>query len=160
MKSFLFGSLLAASLFAACNVPIGAALRPYRYVSAEPNRAEIVGVWTPDPATVEDLRGRGGYDASVPVRLTLREDGTFELANMPDWWDNGFGKSYKGFSSASGRWELTNGSGGWGVSLKYSGASRSAGLVEHKFRDSPRYYMEFILGDPDSGDAMIFARKE
>ena len=122
--------------------------------------AEIVGTWTPDKATIDDLSARGGYDVSLPIQLTLRGDGTFEMANMPDWWDNGFGKSYKGFYSASGRWELTNGVGHWAVSLKYSGASRPVSLVEHKFRDKPRYYMEFVLGDPDSGDEMIFARKE
>jgi hypothetical protein len=158
-KTLLLSSALAACLGASCNVPVGGALRPYRYVSAEPARADIVGTWAPDQATVDDMRERGGYDVSAPTRLILRDDGSLEVVNMPDWFDNGFGISHGGISSASGHWRLVNASGHWLVGLSYSGAYRPVDLVEHRFKSEPRYYIEIIVGDPDSGDEMIFVRK-
>ena len=159
-KSLLLGLTLAVSLLTSCNVPIGRAFRRYQPLSEEPDRAEIVGTWVPDPATVEDMGGRGGYDVTVPTSLILRVDGTFEMVNMPDWWNSGVGRSYKGFSSTSGRWDLRHDRGHWSVGLTYFGGTGSVNLVEHRFRDKPRYYIEFILGDPDSGEAMIFVPKE
>jgi hypothetical protein len=156
----LLSVALVACFGVSCNIPVGDALRPYKYVSAEPARAEIVGTWTPDQATVDDMRARGGYDVSAPTQLVLRDDGSLEVANMPDWWDNGFGISHKGLSSGPGRWRLTNASGRWEVGLSYGGTYRPVGLVEHRFRSKPRYYIEIIVGDPDSGDEMIFVKKE
>jgi hypothetical protein len=159
VKSILILAL-AASFFASCNVPVGEAFRPYRNISAEPDRPKIVGTWVPDEATLEDLRGRGGYDVSVPIQLILRDDGDLEMVNMPDWWVNESGKSYKGLSSTSGRWRLAGGPNHWAVGLSCFGKYIPVNLVEHKFRSKPRYYIQFFLGDPDSGEEMIFVRKE
>lgn len=159
-KLFLFGVALAACLCASCNVPLGDALRPYKHVSAEPGRAEIVGTWTPDRATVDDMLKRGGYDLPSHTELILRDDGTYMMLNMPDWLNDGFGESHRGSFSESGRWKLEGAGGHWTIDLISSGAHRAVNLLEHRLRNTPRYYVEFILGDPDSGEQMMFVRKE
>ena len=157
--SFLILALVAPS-FAACHANIGELFRPYQYVSKEPNRKDIVGVWIPDKETIDDMRERGGYNVSIPTQIILRDDGSFEMLKMPDWWNNVQGKSYKGFFDLSGRWELSNGLGYWHIGLRYFGTYRPINLVEHKTKDSPRYYIEIIVGDADEGHEMIFVRKE
>jgi hypothetical protein len=159
-KLLLFGMALAACLCASCNVPLGDALSPYKYVSAEIVRAELVGNWTPDRATFDDMLERGGYDLPTYTELILRGDGTFMMLNMPDWVNDGFGESHRGTFSESGRWELEKDSGHWTINLTYSGTHRPVNLLEHRLRNTPRFYVEFILGDPDSGDRMIFVKKE
>ncbi|HEX6623316.1 MAG TPA: hypothetical protein VF064_06355, partial [Pyrinomonadaceae bacterium] len=100
------------------------------------------------------------YDVSRLTRITLSDDGSFEIVDMPDWWNNGFGKSYRGFASFSGRWALSNIGGHWRIGLSFFGTRRFLNLVEHKMGGSPPYCVEIIVGDPDSGDEMIFVRKE
>ena len=153
--------LVLSGLFSsACNVPLGKLLSSYGCVSAQPNKNEIVGVWVPNAETVEDIRIRGKYNPTVSTKLILRADGSFEMENMPDWWKNGFGESYGGFESNSGTWKLSDGGGTcWQIDLRFPNLGRSVGLLEHRFGGKPRYVIEVILGDPDSGEEMIFVRQ-
>ena len=105
------------------------------------------------------MRERGGYNVSVSTQIILHDDGSFEMLHMPDWWNNVQGKSYKGFFDLSGHWELSKGSGYWGIGLRYSGTYRTFNLVEHRTKDNPPYYIEIIIGDADEGHEMIFVRK-
>ena len=106
------------------------------------------------------MRERGGYDVSKLTRITLSDDGSFEIVNMPDWWNNGFGDSQRGFSSFSGRWALSNNAGYWRIGLSFFNTRRFINLVGHKLGGSPPYYLEVLVGDPDSGDKMVFVRRE
>lgn len=145
---------------AACHVPVGEFFNSYGCVSTEPNKDELVGVWIPDEATLEDIRTRGKYNPTVSTKLMLRADGSFEMENMPDWWKNGFGESSGGFESNSGAWKLSGAGGAcWRIDLKVSNVGTSVGLLEHRFGGQPRYVIAIILGDPDSGEKMIFVKQ-
>ena len=153
--------LVLSGLFsAACNIPLGNLLSSYGCVSAQPNKEDIVGVWMPNEATVEDIRTRGRYNPTVTTKLDFRSDGSFGMQNMPDWWKNGFGESYGSFESNSGTWKLSNVSGTcWQIDLTFPNLGTGVGLLEHRFSGRPRYVIEVILGDPDSGEEMIFVRR-
>lgn len=161
-KLLLFATALAACLCASCNVPLGDALSPYRYAEAEVVKAELVGSWTPDRATFDDMLERGGYDLPTYSELILRRDGGFMLLNMPDWVDDASGTSHGHTSSESGSWELKKERGRWTINLTYSGSGtqRAANLLEQGFKDSHHFYVEFILGGPDSGHRMILVKNE
>jgi hypothetical protein len=122
----------------------------------EPKKTDLIGTWVPDNSSMRAMEARGGYDTSVQPKLTLKPDGYFELVNMPDWWNNGFGKSQKGFQDYSGTWGISKygNTTFWNVDLKSSSQTRSANLIGQ----NPPYRIEFIIGDPDSSESMIFER--
>src|SRR5258706_1419192 len=114
----------------------------------EPKKSDLLGIWVADNSSLREMESKGGYDISVQPKLILKPDGNFDLVNMPDWWDNGFGKSRKGFQDSSGSWGLSTygDTGPWQVDLKSSSGTRSASLIGQ----SLPYRIEFIIGDPDS----------
>ncbi len=126
------------------------------YTRQEPKKADLVGIWVPDQSSLEARRRKGGYDASIQTNLVLKADGTFELANMPDWWSDKFGESHKGFESYSGNWTVFKPDGKvWAVSFKSSFGTRFANLIGQ----SPPYRIDFIIGDADENQSMIFMRR-
>src|SRR5882724_5249406 len=75
------------------------------YTRAEPAKASLIGAWFPDEPSLQAMWTKGGYDKSIETKLILRENGTFDLINMPDWWP-GFGKSHQAFNNYSGNWTV------------------------------------------------------
>lgn len=154
--NLLRGAILSCALVLsslACRVPT---LDQLNYTRKEPKKSDLLGTWVPDKASLREMESRGGYDISVQPNLILKADGNFDLGNMPDWWDNGFGRSNKSFQDYSGSWTLSTygNTGVWHIDLKSSLRTRSANLIGQ----SPPYRIEFIIGDPDSNTSMIFEK--
>lgn len=124
--------------------------------AAEPNRSNLIGTWMPNHTTLKDMRERGGYDTSVSTKLVLMENGGLEIVNMPDWWEEPFGTSRKGMASYSGSWAIYSDQPCWSIAVKYSNVATYLNLIGNK----PPYQIEVILGDPDSGNEMIFVKQE
>lgn len=101
----------------------------------------------------------GGYDASIQTKLLLKADGTFELVNMPDWWTNDYGDSRKGFENFAGTWKVTQFSKVWAVELRPSSGTRSGTRSLNLIGQSPPYRIDFIIGDADENNSMIFLRQ-
>src|ERR1700730_2014747 len=79
----------------------------HTYTRSRPDQKDLVGTWLPDAKTIDDMRTKGGYDVlNGKTRILLREDGTFEAFDMPDWWHDGFGKSARGLEHRVGTWQL------------------------------------------------------
>lgn len=137
----------------ACRVPT---LDQLNYTRNEPKKSDLLGTWVPNQSSLREMESSGGYDTSVQPKLILKADGTFELVNMPDWWDNGFGRSNKSFQDYSGSWGLSTygNTGRWDIDLKSLSRMRSVNLIGQ----SPPYRIEFIIGDPDSSVSMIFEK--
>ena len=130
-------------------------LTPSQPVSEE----DIVGTWTLDAESLERMKEEGGYRISTHT-LTFRDDGTFELANMPDWF--GFaGTPTGGFWSGSGTWGMEEYSGKWRISVSYATAQYEggSGTVLHVGGREPPYYIWTYAGDPDAGRVMVFERQ-
>lgn len=150
--------IMAASFFLACRGNLGSP----GYTTVEPKKSDLVGTWIPDQATLEDMKKRGGYDTSLPTRLVLKSDGSLEIANMPDWWEIPFGTSRRAMASHSGSWSIYHDYPDypdqpccWTIAVKYSNRARFLKLLGNK----PPHKIEIILGDPDSGNEMIFIKQ-
>ena len=144
---------LLLSLWLACRVP---SLDQLDHTRKEPNKIDLLGTWVLGKSSLRSMQSEGGYDASIQPKLILKADDTFELVNMPDWWDNGSGKSHKAFQDYSGAWELSKygNTDFWNVYLRVSSKTRSANLLGQ----NPPYRIEFVIGDPDSNVSMIFEK--
>jgi len=125
----------------------------------KPVRSDLVGTWVPTSDSLSDLQKRGGYIISKH-ELTLREDGSFSLLNMPDWWLNDFGESRHGFDSGSGTWSLTQ-NGNWQVYLTFKKLRSwtAFGAPLNLRRQKSPYLIHIYVGDPDDWHAMLFERR-
>ena len=125
-----------------------------------PEESDLVGTWTFSAATLADMRTNGGYEITTHS-LNLRNDGTFEIVNIPDWWLN-FGHSSHGFYSGSGTWSVVKDfQGHWVVEVRFTSLPgyESGLLTSLRIGQSKAsYYIYDFIGDPDSGHVMVFER--
>lgn len=132
--------------------------KEFNFTRSKPIVEDIVGIWKPTPTTLSYIRQEGGYP-EVNHELNFRADGTFSMLNMPDWWQNSFGRSWKSFHSENGTWKLKKDNMIWDIwviELKLSSGIDSVNLYG---QESP--YLIFIrVGDPNDGKAMFFERSE
>ena len=129
---------------------------PLQRVSEE----DIVGTWTLDSASLQRMEEEGGYEISTHT-LTFRDDGTFELVNMPDWCGFG-GTPTGGFYSSSGTWEIKEYSGRWEVFVHFASLPHYEDGLYTQFNiggEEPPYYIWMYAGDPDAGMVMVFERQ-
>lgn len=130
--------------------------RYYNLTRTKPEQHDLVGVWVPDKATREYVRGKGGYDTSLETKLILEGSGVLKIVNMPDWWNDGFGMSHGKVQSEQGTWRLYQSSGSetWEVSMALPSGTKFMNVLGQK----PPYSMFLYVGDPDSGEMMTFTR--
>ena len=124
------------------------------FTRSKPTIENIVGTWVPTPKTLTYIRQKGKYP-EVKHELIIREDGTFVMRYMPDWWSDGFGESKKGFESGDGVWRLRKDNNIWDIwliELEFPSGVRSV----HLYRQKPPYLIFIRIGDPNSGEAMFF----
>ena len=121
----------------------------------KPDVNDLSGVWIPDKATLEDMAERGGYDTTRQTKLILHADGKLELVNMPDWLEKSDGESRHGLHSYTGSWEVTKSEKDWLLAISYS----KKGTFFSIYGNKPPYKTGTYLGDPDSGNMMIFVKQ-
>jgi len=124
------------------------------------SKEDIVGTWVLDSASLQLMEEAGGYEISTHT-LTFRDDGTFELVNMPDWSGPGHTEA-GGFYSSSGTWEVTDRSGEWEVFVHFVWAPDFPDGVYTQFNiggEEPPYYIWMWAGDPDAGMVMVFEKE-
>jgi hypothetical protein len=143
---------LACAFLSACYNPREIS-EELQFTHQRPLKANLIGEWVPTPETVRDMQDNGGYVISKH-ELTLNADGTFSIINMPDWWKTPFGESLKGFESTSGKWEISQDTGGdWVVDLLVGTAIINS---PHLRNQSSPYLIHIGVGDPDNGHFMLF----
>lgn len=139
----LIGVMLLASVSLSCNVW----LRRPPFTTVEPNKADFVGTWIPDASTLKEMHRKGGYASSAKTSLVLRNDATFDLSNMPDWWSAGSSESHGRFNQYSGNWSISRMySHFWHLNLVSTWEARDVDL----FGQNPPYRIAFRIGDPDN----------
>lgn len=155
---FALGKLVIICILTALVTSCGDVARHYNLTRAKPEASGIIGAWVPDKATRERMRSEGHYDTTLETKLILEDSGEVEVVNMPDWWDNGFGKSSGNMHSEQGRWRLyqSSGSEAWGIRLTLPSGTKFINLLGQK----PPYSMFLYIGDPDSGEVMTFTRSD
>ncbi len=125
-----------------------------------PAEEDLVGVWTLNSSSLKRMQDELGYEVSV-YRLTLRQDGTFELVNMPKWrppLDESTGTFYSG----SGTWKISNLGDHWHIALRFSsldGYEQGMNTSFYLAGPEPPYLIYNYFGDPDEYNYIEFERK-
>lgn len=151
--------------WAACLVPAAAILMlsflsgcggdPYAgyYAKTKPNQQQFVGEWTLKA-------GSPGSSQSKPTKLTLRADGSFAAVNYPA----------QALGSLGGGASLIDGEGTWGIGphqsfwvigvhwVKLGTNQVDYGDMLPILNDTPPHVLHHIIGDPDSGHALVFEK--
>jgi hypothetical protein len=129
-----------------------------RYPINEPAAADLAGLYRPTDATRSFIAKDGQYPAK-DISIVLEPKGTVQLRNIPDWWQNGFGKSNGGFDSWTGTWSTWKrpSRDWWELSLVLSDPGGFGTSVELIGQQAP-YRIALVVGDPDSGREMQFER--
>ena len=126
------------------------------FTRKKPALEDIVGVWTPTPATLKEIRTRGRYRETTH-ELVFRSDGTFSMKDMPDWWRGGFGRSSGQFDSGEGKWDLQPAENVWQIwTIRLTFAAKITSV--NLYRQKAPYLIFVRVGDPNEGYAMFFER--
>lgn len=147
---------VAATLLAGCQGD------PYypSYTKREPDPKDVVGTYVPDERTAGIVRSRKGLELPS-TQIVIRPDGTYNIDNVPEW-NNAMSASSVGpLVTRSGRWHLEQRQNTfWVVSILYRNGSTDTydgiSLREQK----PPYLLHFTLGDPDSGESLVFTKQQ
>jgi hypothetical protein len=159
MRSFL---ILAVVILAGCQYD------PYTsvYTTTQPKTNDVVGVYVPDTNTVALISKEGHYGSALPS-ITLLDDGTIIITNIPDWWRN-FGERHGGFDSGRGTWSIQKHQDWWALSVGFRDTTQFASLANQPgglgtemmlVGEKPPYKIHLTVGDPDAGKGMEFERK-
>ncbi|MCY2965294.1 MAG: hypothetical protein NT069_16955 [Planctomycetota bacterium] len=130
------------------------------YSTAEPKTEDVVGTYVLDEF---DLPSNAGI-ARPEVVVELRADGTFIATNIPSSSMDEPGKDFfNSLVSGTGNWEkvvvgtLDPGNRDmWGVSFRTPDQQFDSA---HFTGSNPPHGLIFVLGDPDSGYAVVLKRK-
>ena len=126
----------------------------------KPSATQFIGTWRMPHTLVEYLEFKGF--AVGPHRLTLNEDGTFNMLSIPDLWGAPWDPS-RPATSGCGTWEVVRvlwGSRAWVVQLHFNEVSPEAGNNEAEFYISggqPPFDLYIPKGE--MGDALILERE-
>ena len=130
--------------------------RELNFTRHKPRVEDLIGTWSLDKESMEDIRERGKYLKANPL-ITLRIDGTFSIRDMPDWWSSEFGKSSGNVESFDGLWNIEQTKEIWNVWSIDLQAPQYRNSI-HLYRQKPPYALFIVIGDPNDANAMIFER--
>jgi hypothetical protein len=145
------------ALAVGCTFLMGCQYDPYalRYATASPAKSDIVGTWTGE-FNWQGKQERLDKAYPGPFRIELADDGSFVGTNARS--------TMKGLSSGKGTWRLWRCyEGWWYVELSYlelDGRPSGDGDLLHILDNKPPHKLYSIWDDPDSGNGIIFRRKE
>ncbi len=128
---------------------------PYagKFAKAQPTAQSFVGDWTLKA-------GSRGSNPSKPTKLTLRADGSFTAVNYPGAAVGSFGTAGS-FLDGDGTWSVQQHQTFWVIGInwqKLGGNQLDYGEMLHILNDAPPHVLRHIIGDPDSGEALVFEK--
>jgi hypothetical protein len=147
---------------------MGCQYDPYTsvYTSQKPKPKDLIGIYHPDPNSMTVIAKEGHYPPVVPT-ITLLNDSTIVITNIPDWWLTSFGNPQGGFDSGKGTWEIQKHQNWWAVLVSFPDTTQFAsrknapgGLTTEMMLvgNNPPHKLHLTVGDPDGGRAMQFQR--
>jgi hypothetical protein len=154
-QSFLAITLVVLSLATGC-MNNGIEWSELSFTRHRPADQDIAGDWTPTDKSLHKILKMNGCSPPVP-EILLRTDGTFSVTNMPQSSYDESGRPRVQFVSGYGKWTITEDK---DVVTVY--------MLELAFPDTRRhihiakqrapYRLHITLGDPDSGNYLLFER--
>jgi hypothetical protein len=130
----------------------------------KPTTSDLVGTYLLSKPSEAFLFKRKGYKVIPVSEIRLGADYSISIVNLPDCATNGFGKSFGAFLSGEGRFEVEKALPGWGLTLRIEKSDSLRGgvyagpWVGIRGRSAP-YRLEVTIGDPDSGETILYERK-
>lgn len=161
MKNLSLKLLIIFSMFsAACFLPRENFVS-HGCITDEPNKSEIVGTYIADETALKRMESRGYYNPAVIPKLIFHEDGRLDVVNMPDWWSSSFGDSNRSIEPlSSGSWQFFSYQNGCvEVLFNLPQSNPTMDLLKSRFNQNPKYIMTRYIGDPDSGNRIIFVKE-
>lgn len=159
-RSFL---LLAALLLTACSRDAN----PSNYTVGQPKITELMGTYLPTDRTTELLKATGKY-TSANSSITLGEDGTITIVNVPDWWLTSFGEAKGNFDNGKGTWTLDKNKNWWLIvasfptaTAQFSTSVPRSGHVTAMLSlvgQKPPYTLQMSIVDPNADVAMQYQK--
>ncbi len=122
------------------------------FTSSEAKQSDLAGTYIPTESTWEFIKNEGGYTV-IDISVTLAPDGSLTMTNIPDWWgSNPSGQPNGQVQGCQGEWDIGQVQDWWELKIISCIVHTSIPIVGEK----PPYQLWFYIGDPDSGDIMIF----
>lgn len=131
-------------------------------ITEKPLSKDLLGTWLIDIYSYDLLRKKG-YEYKK-VELSIRNDGSFEAKNLPDFINVFSKKNTKEYTTSKGTWEIAKDFDGenWVLQLKFE----KSDFYKEDFSTEFDLYLEedklilwFFVGDPDSGERLLFKKE-
>lgn len=126
---------------------------PYagKYAKTKPNQQSFVGGWLLKKNPV-------GGTPTKPPTVTFAADGAFKATEYPGKALDEFSRG-KSFVDGNGTWAIEQHQSFWVLRIHWQvidGVQQGYGDMLHILNDRPPYVLHHIIGDPDSGEALVF----
>jgi hypothetical protein len=141
---------------------------PQDYTTAQPNFDEMVGAYVPTTATLDLLKATGKYERSDST-ITLKDDGTVEITDVPDWWLTSYTEAKGKFDNGKGKWGMDRNKGWWMVVMSFTTQNNSFSSPVPKqgnvtamlsiIGQKAPYRLQLSIADPNAEIAMEFEKK-
>ncbi|WP_298544496.1 hypothetical protein [uncultured Aquimarina sp.] len=131
-------------------------------LNQKPSSKDMVGLWEVDSYSYDLIRKRGYRNQKVV--LEIKNDGTFEAKNLPDF-INVSQKSYQKRIHTTGSWEIGKDFKGkkWVLYMSF----KKSELYKNGMSTSYDLYIQndklviwYFIGDPDTGERFLFTKKQ
>jgi len=130
-------------------------------LTEKPTQIDMTGIWEVDKFSY-DLIQEKGYERKK-VELKLKENGTFEITNLPNF-INVFDQTTEKYVNTNGTWKIGKDFKGekWVLNMSFD----KSNLYEKGMSTSYDLYIQEdgiiiwnFIGDPDSGERFLYKKK-
>jgi hypothetical protein len=131
--------------------PVSSNLKKF---TEKPEENELVGDWEVDEFSYEFIRDNYNSNPKEMI-FKINDDNTYHFKNVYDFENPKDSVSF----NVSGQWEIKDyNSQGWNLDLDFS---RNFGLANNwfLFKEDGEIIIISFIGDPDSGDRLLFHNK-
>jgi hypothetical protein len=144
-------------LFILLSISISAcALLPGIPLTGNLSDDKLVGSWKLTYESMVFLKNENIKYKDQEIKLTLSDDHTFRLSNIPDCWINDFGRCLGEHYSFEGEWKINQREDSY-VDLWLSDKSSTHAIPLIKRTNIIQ--IPFYFGDPDSGRVIYFTKQ-
>lgn len=139
------------------------------FATSEPKMDDLNGKYVPTEETLKDIVNEGRYEVQANhVFVRLLPNGDFDMQSMPDWWLTDYGQSQGCLITGQGTWDVVKQQNRWELRFYFPSGN---GLCVKKYSsgltisvpivgNNKPYSLQFYVGHPDNGHAMIFQKME
>ena len=122
-----------------------------------PADQDIVGTWVPTEKSIKLLARMRGASPMPSPQFDLRPDGTVSVRDFPDWfWSEDARVTFR-FKSGEGRWRVSPEKVVYTIYVLEIELGDDVHTINISKQKAP-YQLHVTIGDPDSGDYLIFER--